>query len=115
MIDVPVVSVVQAPRVQVSEKTVEIPQLQIVDVPGSQTQEETVPQDRTSDRVVQQTVKELKSKFEVRHKNKVHARNQPEKPHSTLRDVQERADLTNQRQVLAIRSVQGKSRRRIGL
>ena len=116
MIDVPVVSVVQAPRVQVSEKTVEIPQLQIVDVPDSQTQEETVPQDRTSDRVVQQTVKELKSKFEVGHKNKVHARNQPDKNRWRKKqefeatqypqDVQERADLTNQRQVPAIRSVQ---------
>ena len=116
MIDVPVVSVVQAPRVQVSEKTVEIPQLQIVDVPGSQTQEETVPQDRTSDRVVQQTVKELKSKFEVGHKNKVHARNQLDKNRWRKKqefeatqypqDVQERADLTNQRQVPAIRSVQ---------
>ena len=60
-------------------KHVEIPKLQIVDVLGSQTQEETVPQDRMSDRVVQQTVKELKSKFEIGHTNKVHARNQPDK------------------------------------
>ena len=97
-------------------KHVEIPQLQIVDVPGSQTQEETVPQDRMSDRVVQKTVKELKSKFEVGHTNKVHARNQPDKNRWRKKqefeatqypqDVQERADLTNQRQVPAIRSVQ---------
>ena len=97
-------------------KHVEIPQLQIVDVPGSQTQEETVPKDRMSDRVVQQTVKELKSKFEVGHTNKVHARNQPDKNRWRKKqefeatqypqDVQERADLTNQRQVPAIRSVQ---------
>ena len=97
-------------------KHVEIPQLQIVDVPGSQAQEETVPQDRVSDRVVQQTVKELKSKFEVGHTNKVHARNQPDKNRWRKKqefeatqypqDVQERADLTNQRQVPAIRSVQ---------
>ena len=97
-------------------KHVEIPQLQIVDVPGSQTQEETVPQDRMSDRVVQQTVKELKSKFEVGHTNKVHARDQPDKNRWRKKqefeatqypqDVQERADLTNQRQVPAIRSVQ---------
>ena len=97
-------------------KHVEIPQLQTVDVPGSQTQEETVPQDRMSDRVVQQTVKELKSKFEVGHTNKVHARNQPDKNRWRKKqefeatqypqDVQERADLTNQRQVPAIRSVQ---------
>ena len=97
-------------------KHVEIPKLQIVDVPGSQTQEETVPQERMSDRVVQQTVKELKSKFEVGHTNKVHARNQPDKNRWRKKqefeatqypqDVQERADLTNQRQVPAIRSVQ---------
>ena len=72
-------------------KHVEIPQLQIVDVPGSQTQEETIPQDRMSDHVVQQTVKELRSKFEVGHTSEVHARNRSDK---------------NQRQVLAIRSVQ---------
>ena len=93
-------------------KHVEIPQLQIVDVPGSQTQEETVPQDRMSDRVVQQTVKELKSKFEVGHTNKVHARNQPDKNRWRKKqefeatqypqDVQERADLTNQRQFLPL-------------
>ena len=97
-------------------KHVEIPQLQIVDVPGSQTQEQTVPQDRMSDHVVQQTVKELKSKFEVGHTNKVHARNPPDKNRWRKKqefettqypqDVQERADLMNQRQIPAIRSVQ---------
>ena len=103
-------------------KHVEIPQLQIVDVPGSQTQEETVeviqpiPQDRMSDHVVQQTVKELRSKFEVGHMSEVHARNRSDKNRwrekqrfeakQYLQDAQERADLTNQRQVLAIRSVQ---------
>ena len=73
-------------------KHVEIPQLQIVNVPGSQAQEETVSQDRMSDRVVQQTVKELKSKFEVGHTNKVTSRtriggerNRSLRPHSTLR------------------------------
>ena len=73
-------------------KHVEIPQLQIVDVPGSQTQEETVPQDRMSDRVVQQTVKELKSKFEVGHtmpgtsRTRIGGeRNRSLKPHSALR------------------------------
>ena len=66
-------------------KHVEIPQLQIVDVPGSETQEETVeviqpiPQDRMSDHVVQQTVKELRSKFEVGHMSEVHTRNRSDK------------------------------------
>ena len=97
-------------------KHVEIPQLQIVDVPGSQTQEETVPQDRMSDHVVQQTVKELKSKFEVGHMSEVHARNRSDKNRwrekqrfeakQYPQDAQERADLTNQRHVLAIRTVQ---------
>ena len=64
----------------------------------------------------QSIVKELKSKFEVGHTNKVHARNQPDKNRWRKKqefeatqypqDVQERADLTNQRQVPAIRSVQ---------
>ena len=97
-------------------KHVEIPQLQIVDVPGSQTQEETVPQDRMSDHVVQQTVKELRSKFEVGHMSEVHARNRSDKNRwrekqrfeakQYPQDAQERADLTNQRHVLAIRTVQ---------
>ena len=97
-------------------KHVEIPQLQIVDVPGSQTQKETVPQDRMSDHVVQQTVKELRSKFEVGHMSEVHARNRSDKNRwrdkqrfeakQYPQDAQERADLTNQRHVLAIRTVQ---------
>ena len=66
--------------------------------------------------VAQKTVKELRSKFEVGHTNEVHARNQPDKNRWRKKqgleakqypqDVQERADLTNQRQVPAIRSVQ---------
>ena len=44
-------------------------------------------------------VKELRSKFEVGHKKEVRTRNRLDK------DAQERADLTNQRQVPAIRSV----------
>ena len=95
---------------------------QIVDVPGSQTREETVeviqpiPQDRMSDHIVQQTVKELRSKFEVGNMSEVHARNRSDKNRwrekqrfeakQYPQDAQERADLTNQRQVLAIRSVQ---------
>ena len=66
-------------------KHVELPQLQIVDMPSSQTQEETVeviqpiPQDRMSDHVVQQTVKELWSKFEVGHMSEVRAWNRSDK------------------------------------
>ena len=67
-----VVNTVEAEKPIINEtinqvtKHVEIPQLQIVDMPSSQTQEETVeviqpiPQDRMSDHVVQQTVKELR-------------------------------------------------------
>ena len=76
---------VEIPQLQIVEKTIEAAKhiqqervqnntvAQIVDVPGSQTQEETVeviqliPQDRMSDHVDQQTVKELRSKFEVGH------------------------------------------------
>ena len=86
-------------------KHVEIPQLQIV--------EKTV---EAVKHIQQERVKELKSKFEVGHTNKVHARNQPDKNRWRKKqefeatqypqDVQERADLTNQRQVPAIRSVQ---------
>ena len=78
--------------VQTVQMPMETPQLQIFDVPGSQAQEETVPQDRMSDRVVQQTVKELKSKFEVGHtmpgtsRTRIGGeRNRSLKPHSTLR------------------------------
>ena len=102
-------------------KHVEIPQLQIVDMPSSQTQEtveviQPIPQDRMSDHVVQQTVKELRSKFEVGHMSEVRARNRSDKNRwrekqrfevkQYPQDAQERADLMNQRQVLAIRSVQ---------
>ena len=107
-------------------KHVEIPQLQIVEKTIETAkhiqQEETVeviqpiPQDRMSDHVVQQTVKELRSKFEVGHMSKVHAQNRSDKNRwrekrrfeakQYPQDTQERADLTNQRQVLAIRTVQ---------
>ena len=96
-------------------KHVEIPQLQIVDVPGSQTQEETVeviqpvPQDRMSDHVVQQTVKELRMS-EVHDRNRSDKNRWREKQRFEAKqypqDGQERADLTNQRHVLAIRTVQ---------
>ena len=123
-----VVNTVEAEKPIINEtinqvtKHVEIPQLQIVDMPSSQTQEETVeviqpiPQDRMSDQVVQQTVKELRSKFEVGHMSEVHARNRSDKNRWREKqrfeakhypqDAQERADRTNQRYVLAIRTVQ---------
>ena len=125
---------VEIPQLQIVEKTIETAKHiqqervqnntveQIVDVPGPQTQEETVeviqpiPQDRMFDHVVQQTVKELRSKFEVGHMSEVHARNRSDKNRwrekqrfeakQHPQDAQERADLTNQRQVLAIRTVQ---------
>ena len=70
--------------------------------------------------VAQKTVKEIRSKFEVGHmkgtEKSAHARNQPDKNRwrekqrfeakQYLQDAQERADLTNQRQVPAIRSIQ---------
>ena len=125
---------VEIPQLQIVEKTIETSkhiQLehvqnntveQIVNVSSSQTQEETVEviqsilQDRMSDHVVQQTVKELRSKFEVGHMSEVHARNRSDKNRwrekqrfeakQYPQDAQERADLTNQQQVLAIRTVQ---------
>ena len=64
----------------------------------------------------QSIVKELRSKFEVGHTSEVHAQNQPDKNRWRKKqgfeakqypqNAQERADLTNQRQVPAIRSVQ---------
>ena len=100
-------------------KHVEIPQLQNVDVPGSQIHEETVevPQLQfIKNPQTQSIVKELRSKFEVGHTSEVHARNQPDKNRWRKKqgfeakqypqNAQERADLTNQRQVPAIRSVQ---------
>ena len=38
-----------------------------------------IPQDQMSDHVVQQTMKELRSKFEVGHMSEVHARNRSDK------------------------------------
>ena len=106
-----VVNTVEAEKPIINEtinqvtKYVEIPQLQIV--------EKTV---EAVKHIQQERVKELKSKFEVGHTNKVYARNQPDKNRWRKKqefeatqypqDVQERADLTNQRQVPAIRSVQ---------
>ena len=80
-------------------KHVEIPQLQIVDMPSSQTQEETVeviqpiPQDRMSDHVVQQTVKELRSKFEVGHMSEVRARNWSDKNRCAIGSVQKTVEV----------------------
>ena len=52
VVDVPVVVQRQVPSIETVQKTVEVPQTQSI-------------------------VKELRSKFEVGHTNKVHARNQP--------------------------------------
>ena len=68
--------------VQTVQMPMETPQWQIVDVPG----------------VVQQTVKELRSKFEVGHKKEARAQDRLNK------DAQERADLMNQRHVFAIQN-----------
>ena len=68
-------------------KHVEIPQLQIV--------EKTV---EAAKHIQQERVKELRSKFEVGHMSEIHTRNRSDKKN--------RADLTNRRQVPAIRSVQ---------
>ena len=54
VVDVPVVVQRQVPSIETVQKTVEVPQTQSI-------------------------VKELRSKFEVGHTNKVHARNQPDK------------------------------------
>ena len=74
------------PMAQTVQKTTEIPQLQFPDqvvdvpvvvqrqVPSIETVQKTVEVPQT-----QSIVKELKSKFEVGHTNKVHARNQPDK------------------------------------
>ena len=121
--DVPVVMQRQVPTVQKVQKTAEVPQVQFIDkvvdapvimkrqVPAIQVAQKTVKDPQT-----QPIVKELRSKFEVGHTNKVHARNQPDKNRWRKKqefeatqypqDVQERVDLTNQRQVPAIRSVQ---------
>ena len=74
------------PMAQTVQKTTEIPQLQLPDqvvdvpvvvqrqVPSIETVQKTVEVPQT-----QSIVKELRSKFEVGHTNKVHARNQPDK------------------------------------
>ena len=74
------------PMAQTVQKTTEIPQLQFPDqvvdvpvvvqrqVPSIETVQKTVEVPQT-----QSIVKELRSKFEVGHTNKVHARNQPDK------------------------------------
>ena len=88
-----VVNTVEAEKPFINEtinqmtKHVEIPQLQIV--------EKTV---EAAKHIQQERVKELRSKFEVGHMSEVHARNRSDKKN--------RADLTNQRHVLAIRTVQ---------
>ena len=104
----------QVPIVQKVQKTVEVPQAQSTDkvMNAPVIMQRQVP----AIQVAQKTVKELRSTFEVGHTNEVHARNQPDKNRWRKKqefeatqypqDVKERADLTNQRQVLAIRSVQ---------
>ena len=74
------------PMTQTVQKSTEIPQLQFLDqvvdvpvvvqrqVPSIETVQKTVEVPQT-----QSIVKELRSKFEVGHTNKVHARNQPDK------------------------------------
>ena len=77
-----VVNAVEAEKPFINEtinqviKHVEIPQLQIV--------EKTV---EAAKHIQQERVKELRSKFEVRHMSEVHARNRSDKKN--------RADLTN--------------------
>ena len=113
-VDVPVVVQRQVPIVQMVQKTVEVPQAQSTDkvMNAPVIMQRQVP----AIQVAQKTVKELRSTFEVGHTNEVHARNQPDKNRWRKKqefeatqypqDVKERADLTNQRQVPAVRSVQ---------
>ena len=123
VVDVPVLVQRQVPTVQKVQKTVKVRQEQFIDkvvdapvivqrqVPAIQVAQKTVKDPQT-----QSIVKELRSKFEVGHTNKVHARNQLDKNRWRKKqgleatqypqDMQERADPTNQRQVPAIRSVQ---------
>ena len=95
---------------QVVQQTVDIPSSTMTDSSrDAQMQVPTV-------QVAQKTVKEIRSKFEVEHTSEVHARNRSDKNRwrekqrfeakQYPQDEQERADLMNQRQVLAIRSVQ---------
>ena len=123
VVDVPVVVQRQVPTVEKVQKTVKVRQVQFIDkvvdapvivqrqVPAIQVAQKTVKDPQT-----QSIVKELRSKFEVGHTNKVHARNQLDmnrwrkkqglEATQYPQDMQERADPTNQRQVPAIRSVQ---------
>ena len=112
--DVSVVMQRQVPIVRKVQKTAEIPQTQfidkIVDVPVHMQRQFPAVQ------VAQKSVKELRSTFEVGHTSEVHARNQPDKNRRRKKqgfeatqypqDVQERVDLTDQRQVPAIRNAQ---------
>ena len=126
-VDVPVIVQRQVPIVRKVQKTVEVPQAQSTDevmdapvilqrhVPAVQVAQKTVKDPQT-----QSIVKELRSKFEVGHtkvtEKNVHGRNRSDKGRWIKKQgleakqypqyVQERADLTNQRQVPAIRSVQ---------
>ena len=121
--DAPVIVQRQVPIVRKVQKTVEVLQAQstdeVVDTPmimQRQVQAIQVAQKTVKDPQTQSIVKELRSKFEVGHTSKVHARNQPDKNRWRKKqgfedkqypqNAQERADLTNQRQVPAIRSVQ---------
>ena len=117
-LDVPVVVQRQVPIVQKLQKTVEVPQTQfidkVMDVPVHMQRQVPAIQ------VAQKTVKELRSTFEVGHtkvtEKNVHGRNRSDKDRWTTKqkfeatqypeDGQERADLTNQRQVPASGSIQ---------
>ena len=87
------------PMTQTVQKTTEIPQLQFPDqvvdvpvmvqrqVPNIETVQKTVEIPQT-----QSIVKELRSKFEVGHTNKVHARNQPDK-NRAIRNAQKTVEV----------------------
>ena len=87
------------PMTQTVQKTTEIPQLQFPDqvvdvpvmvqrqVPNIETVQKTVEVPQT-----QSIVKELRSKFEVGHTNKVHARNQPDK-NRAIRNAQKTVEV----------------------
>ena len=97
---------------QVVQQTVDIPSSTDSMTDSSRDAQMQVP----TVQVAQKTVKEIRSKFEVEHTSEVHARNRSDKNRwrekrrfkakQYPQDAQERADLMNQRQVLAIRSVQ---------
>ena len=87
------------PMAQTVQKTTEIPQLQLPDqvvdvpvvvqrqVPNIETVQKTVEVPQT-----QSIVKELRSKFEVGHTNKVHAQNQPDK-NRAIRNAQKTVEV----------------------